>query len=86
MMVVTRPAANIVLNVMEQRVHAVELALDRSAVVLMFGGMNVLGYFQQLIGFGVRFAESRIVRIVVVQVEQEFVGQRFKASGKVVYV
>ena len=83
-MMVSRPSANVVLNVMKQGIHAIQFALDCTTVVLVFGSVNIFGDFQQLIGFSICLAKAVVVGVVVVEVEQKLVGERFKASGKII--
>ena len=45
-MLVAGPTANVVLNVMEQGIHAIQFALNCLTVVLVLGRMNVFGDFQ----------------------------------------
>ena len=52
----------------------------------VLGIVNELRDLHQLIAFRVRLAEAVVVRIVVVQVQQELIGQFFQPAGEVVDV
>ena len=69
LMMMPRPASDIVLHVVEQSIHAVQFALNRSAIPCMFRRVNVLCYLQQLIGFSVRSSVAGVVRVIVVKVQ-----------------
>lgn len=86
MMVMTRPASNVFLKVMEQSVHSVQLALNGSTIIGVLSIVNEFGHLQQLVTFGVGFSEAGVVWIVVVQVEQKFVAQGFQPRRKVIDV
>ena len=70
----------------EQSVHSVQLALNGGTIIRVFRCVNVLRYLQQLIGFTVRFSVAGVVRVIVVKVQQKFVGERFETTGKVFYL
>lgn len=73
----SRPLGNFFLHVVELLVQRADRALDRFAIALMFFGVNVFGVLQCSVGFAIRVGVPRIVLIVVMQIEAQFVQGRF---------
>jgi len=69
----SRPAAYFTLNVMKQLVSPRQSFPDRRTIIPVFGCVNVLGNFQNRVCLSVCMLKIGIVRIVVMQVEAEFV-------------
>ena len=82
----SRPASNVILQMMEQCVHTIQLRTNRRAIVCVLGIVDELRDLHQLIAFGVCFAEAVVVLIIVVQVQKELVGQFFQSGGQIIGV
>lgn len=48
--------------------------------------MDKLRHLHQLVAFRIGFTEAVIVRVVVMQVQQELIGEFFQATGEIVDV
>ena len=84
--VVSRPSSHVILDMVEQRINSIQLRANGGSIVRVFSIMNVLGHLQNLICLCIGFAIAMVVRIVVVQVQAEFVAQIFQARRKVIDV
>lgn len=82
----TRPTRHFFVDVVKQRVDLSQCACQGLSILLMLLRMGELGGLQNLERFPVRFRVAAIVRIVVVQIEAEIVGQEFQPTGEIVHV
>ena len=80
----SRPASNVILQMMEQCVHTIQLRTNRRAIVCVLGIVDELRDLHQLIAFGICFAKAVVVLIIVVQVQKELVGQFFQSAGQII--
>lgn len=83
-MVVSGPAADVTLDVVEQPVESIQLLLDRPPIILVLGRVDVLRDIQHLVRLAVGFLEPTVVRVVVVQVQAELVRQSLQSRGEII--
>ena len=71
------PTSDFVLHLVEQPIHLIQATRDFLPVALMFFVMNVLGRIEHLVGGAIRFGKSRIVPVVVMQVQTQLIHEPF---------
>lgn len=68
----------------KELIESAELLCNRLSILSMFSCMDELGHLQNVVGFPVSLCIPLVVRVVVMQVEAEIVGQRFEPAGEIV--